>query len=215
MTAPAQTIEPAHARRLTDKLTEPTRNLADLRTAALVLLVWGSALKLSEALALNVDQVLQDPTRAKLTPIRETAYLRADQASVPGPFIISREAREALGRYLRELIDREWLTLPSSGPLFLTIKGGRTKGAQSRQRLGKRAAQLCFEQLQDKVAIRGARYRFGDLRHDALTTFGRVAGSPTTIAQFGRLRDQRTAQRYARSNPASLATLAQLAQGNK
>jgi site-specific recombinase XerD len=215
MTAPAQTIEPAHARRLLDRLTEPTKNLTDLRTNALVLLGWGSALKLSEVLALNVDQVLQDPTRAKLTPIRETGYLRADQTSAAGPFILSAHAREALARYLRELIDREWLTLPSEGPLFVTMKGGRTKGAVSRLRLGKRAAQLCFEQLQDRAGIRGAHYRYGDLRHDALTTFGRVAGSPTTIAQFGRIRDQRTAQRYARSQPASLATIAQLAQGSK
>lgn len=215
MTPKARAIEPAHAARLMEALTQRQPSFTELRSAALVLVAWGGALRLSEVLALNVDQVIEDPRRQKLGKLRETGYLRTEQAEHPGAFVLTHETREVLREYLRALIAREWLTLPSTGPLFVTIKGGKNKGALSRQRLGKRAAQLCFEQLQDRIGIR-AHYRFGDLRHDALLRFGAAAQSnPFTVAQFGRLRDTRTAARYVRNAPASLAQLASIAGGSR
>lgn len=214
MTPKARTLSPEHAARLLEACTERQTSFALLRTSALVLVAWGGALRLSEVLALDIAQVLADPKRKKLSQLRETAYLRADQSESPGAFVLTHEARDVLRDYLRALIEREWLALPSTGALYLTIKGGHTKGAASRTRLGKRAAQLSFEQLQARLNIRPS-YRFGDLRHDALMRFGAVSQSPFAVAQFGRMADTRSAVKFVRSNQGSLAyaQIAAIAQG--
>lgn len=194
-------------------LSRSAHNFTQLRTSALVLLAWGAALRLSEVLALDVDQVLEEPKRSKLARVRATGYLRTDQAERPGAFIITTQARAALGAYLRALIDREWLTLPAQGvPLWVTVKGGRNKGAPSRTRLGKRAAQLCLEQALQGAGVVREPYRFGDLRHDALTKFGASCRDPFAVAQFGRMGDARTAARYVPHLPSSLAQLASTAE---
>lgn len=212
MTQPkARTIEPAHAERLIAKLTAPRLSFTETRTAALVLLAWGAALKLSEALALDLRQVLTDPTKGKLTPVRKTGYLQPEQGGA-GPFVITPRAQAALQRYLRELDRCGWLDLPAAGPLFLTQKGGRVKGAPSRTRLGKRAAQLCFDQVLRSAGVPEP-YRFQDLRHDTLTSIGANTRNVFTVAQFGRLKDMRTAGHYVPAQTASLAQLASYAGG--
>jgi integrase len=210
MMATERRIHPDHARRLRDRLFDLTANATDLRTRAMVLLAWGGALRLNEVLSLDVGQVLTDASSAKLTPIRESAFLRETQVHSPGSFVITPPARAALASYLRDLIARGWLVLPApTRPLFITIKGGGRGRVPSHERLGKRAAQLCFEQLQRRAGIRD-RYRFADLRHDALMRFGKHGA---TIAQYGRIRDQRTVRRYLQVAPISLTQIAQLAAG--
>jgi integrase len=194
-----------------------------LRTRALILLVWGSALRLSEALALNIDQILEDPTLDRLGRIRGTALVRADQSkgrrkgprrwNSSGAFVLTKPARIALREYLAECHKRGWVTLPvkRDTPLFVTVKGGKSKGAPSRERLGKRAAQRSWTEVQKRAKVH-EHYRFHDLRHDALTRVGDVSsGNVFKVAQFGRLRDIRTAQRYVHGSTASLAELAELA----
>lgn len=200
------------------------RSFLALRTRALVLLAWGSALRISELLALNVDQVLEDPRAATLGRIRSTGYVRGEQSkgrrkgpqrwTSAGTFIITKPARAALRDYLIEALERGYLTLPasSSSPLFVALKGRVGKGQKVRRgRLGKRAAQSTWDTVQRKAGLHDP-YRFHDLRHDALTRLGEAAkGNPFRVAQYGRLKDIRTASRYVHGSIATLAELAELA----
>lgn len=200
-----------------------SRSFYALRTRALVLLVWGSALRLSEALNLNVDQILEDPTAASLSRIRATAVVRAEQSmgrrrgvqrwNSSGAFVLDKAARLALREYLEECERRGWLTFPvaKDTKLFMTLKGGKTKGAPSRERLGKRAAQRSWTLVQAQAKV-ADHYRFPDLRHDTLTRIGEASlGNVFKVAQFGRLKDIRTAQRFVHGRTASLAELSELA----
>lgn len=200
-----------------------SRSFYALRTRALILLVWGSALRLSEALSLNVDQIVEDPTLDRLGRIRGTALVRAEQSkgrrkgprrwNSSGVFVLNKAARIALREYLTECVRRGWLELPipRDTKLFMTVKGGKTKGAVSRGRLGKRAAQRSWTVVQGKAKV-ADHYRFHDLRHDTLTRIGDASsGNVFKVAQFGRLKDIRTAQRYVHGSTASLAELSELA----
>ena len=186
-----------------------------VRTRALVLLVWGSALRLKEAIALDLSQVLEDPSSSSIGRLRGSAFVRPEQSrgDSAGLFLITKPARAALRVYLEECIKRGWLALPATKgtPLFITIKGGRTKGALSRQRLSKRAAQHTWTQLQLRAGIAGA-YNFQDLRHDSLTRIGEASnGNVFQVAQFGRLKDIRTAQHFVRGSTSTVAELGELA----
>ena len=181
-----------------------------LRTRALMLTVWGSALRVSEALALEVGQVLQGPPTAKqIPPIRGTAYLRADQSKKKmgeGSFVITKHAREALRPYLIEGIKRGWIpTDDPKSPLFITAKGGGHNGLKIR------AAQYSWKEAQQRAGILEP-YRFHDLRHDALTRVAHKSNGNTFIVmQFGRLRDMSNATRYVHVDMLRLTDLAELA----
>lgn len=184
-----------------------------MRTRALVLLMWGSALRVSEALALEVGQVLQSPpaSAARIGRIRGTGYLRATQSKRgcgEGPFVITKGARSALRPYLVEAFKRGWLPLEDlAGPLFITAKGG------SHGRVGKRAAQTSWRQVQDRASVLEP-YRFHDLRHDAVTRVSnRAGGDAYKVAAFARLQDIRTTAVYVHSDPVVLSKLAELADG--
>lgn len=182
-----------------------------LRTRALTHLVWGSALRLSEALALEVGQVLEvTPKSAKrLGRVAGTGHLRKEQSkrgSASGPFVITRIAREALHAYILEALQRGWIpTLDPSAALFVTAKGG------GHQRLGKRAAQRSWKLVQERARVMTT-YRFHDLRHDALTRYSsRTNGDMYKVAAFGRLRDLRTSAVYVHSDPQEIFRIAELA----
>ncbi len=182
-----------------------------LRTRALTLLVWGSALRLSEALALDIGQVLQRvPTNPRtIGKVRGTAYLRPSQSKgghAAGAFVITKAARDALRPYLLEGLRRGWIPVgDADAPLFVTARGG------GHQRVRKRAAQYAWERLQQRAGIREL-YRFHDLRHDAMTRVSnRAGGDMFKVAAFGRLRDIRTTATYVHSDPVALAHLAELA----
>lgn len=226
MSEVGRAVDEADRAKLLATLTQwaAARSFYALRTRALVLLAWGSALRLSECLKLDIEQVLEDPNLRKLGRLRGTAYVRGEQAkgrrkgprrwNSAGAFVITKPARVALREYLIECVRRGWLTLPApkGTALFLTIKGRVAKGARvQRGRLGKRAAQHSWTALQKRARI-SETYRFHDLRHDALTRVGDVSsGNVFKVAQFGRLKDIRTAQRYVHGSMATLAELAELA----
>ncbi len=182
-----------------------------LRTRAVIFLVWGSALRLSEALALEVGQVLERPPRSpkRIGRVRGVAYIRAEQTKKEageGSFVITKAAREALRAYILEALRRGWMPLEDpSAPLFVTAKGG------GHGRVGKRAVQDSWNLVQERARIERP-YRFHDLRHDAITAFAsRAGGDPFKVAAFGRLRDIRTASVYVHNDPIALARLAELA----
>lgn len=201
-----------------------------LRNRALIVLAMTSALRVKELVALNVDQVLEDPRASTLGRLRSSGYLKPDQSkgrrkgprrwTSAGAFIVTKLARDAVRAYLVERIKRGWLTLPLVAgvdvPLFITWKRTTSARARSRAvdvpgRLSKRAAQLAWTEVQTRSRV-AQRYRFHDIRHDALTRMADASnGNPFRVAQFGRLSDINTAQRYVHGDVGTLEDLAHMA----
>lgn len=173
-----------------------------LRTRALVTLAWGGALRASEVLALDVDQVTA-PNGA----IRSHGFIRAEQSkghNAAGPFVITRDARTALRAYLKEARRRGWVG--TDGPLFIRM---RRKDHGRLSRFGARAA---WKRVQERAGIEH-QYRFHDLRHDAITRFSDACnGNAFRVARFARLQDVRTALRYVHASIDSIAKYAELAE---
>jgi integrase len=200
-----------------------TGSFIALRNRALITLALHSALRLKELLALDVVQLIQDPTQPTIGRLRESAYIRPDQTkgrrkgprrwTTAGTFVIPEPARIAIRLYLKARIARGWLTMPPEYgvPLFVTIKR-RNKANPQPQRLGKRAAQSVFEELHKRAQL-AQHYRFHDLRHDCLTRCAELSGgNPFKVAAIGRM-TLGTAQRYVHTNPIALRELAELAAG--
>lgn len=228
MSEVGRAIEPSDRDKILRTLTEwsHSKSFLSLRTAAIVLTAWGSALRLSELLALNLDQLLEDPKGETLGRLRGTVYVRAEQSkgrrkgaarwNSAGSIVLTKRSRQALRAYLLEAIRRGWLTLPApeGTPVFLAIKLGKPRRDGTRpanhSRLGKRATQHSWTQLQIRAGVMDV-YRYHDLRHDALTRIGHVSGGNVfKVAQFGRLKDIRTAGRYVHGSIATLTELAEL-----
>lgn len=198
-----------------------TGSFIAIRNRALLTLALHSGLRLKELLALDVVQLLQDPTLTKVGRLRESAYIMPDQTkgrrkgprrwTTAGVFVIPEPARIALRIYLMARHKRGWLELPAQHgvPLFVGTKR-RSRGAQQPARLAKRAAQTVFEELHVRARL-SQHYRFHDLRHDCLTRVAEASnGNPFKVAAIGRM-TLHTAQRYVHTNPIALRELAELA----
>lgn len=184
-----------------------------LRTRALVLCAWGGAMFLSEALALTVEQLWQNPAKPSLGKLRETIYLSAQQTNAPGAVVLTAQAREALESYLKALVALEWLQLPGTGlPLFLTEWTGRnSEGSAAHAQLSVRTAEHHWLLFQRSAKL-ASPYRFSDLRFDALVRVARVAGqNPFAVAQFARMKDVRAVTKYLSASPVGLARVAEQA----
>jgi site-specific recombinase XerC len=188
-------IEPADRKRILETLELWTadRSFLALRTRAFVLLCWGSGLRVREATALNVSQVLAGIPSRRACTVRDTAYQR-------GSFAISKAARSALREYLLAGFARGWLRFPA-GPLFVAMHGGEPK------RLSVRSAQHCWAELQQRAQL-AQHYRTDDLRFDALLRASLASkGNVHALKSFGRFRDVRTAAKYLSEPTTSLAEL--------
>lgn len=231
MKEPGRDIDDADRAKALQWLTEQAQRpgaFLHLRNRALMLLAMLSALRLKELLALNVNQVLEDPTTSTLGRLRSSGYIRPEQTkgrrrgerrwTSAGTFVIPKLAREALRAYLSERIKRGWLTLPCKDdvPLFVTWRRTTKASAKERAadvpgRLAKRSAEAAWEDVQARARL-VQRYRFHDMRHDSLTRMSDASGgNPFRVAQHGRLRDIRTAQRYVHNDVATLEELSELA----
>ena len=195
------------------------RRIADhdfeaLRTAAITLIAWGSGLRLSECLALEVGQV----EAARRNSIRERVTLRGQQ--VKGgkengkavSITLPEDARSALRRYLVEAREREWLEddVHPNAPLFVARRCNGRPGHHPR--LAKRSAQDSWKRLQQRAGVPPPLYRFQDLRHDALTVFAdHCHGDPWRTAKFARHQNVNTTLSYIHSSMNDVATTAELA----
>ena len=217
MNRPGRSIAPDDRKRLLGAL-RATRDdaFAPCRMRALALLAWGSALRLQECLALDLEQ-LADRQHGR-PAIKTIGYLESHQAkggpgwNSGGQFVVTRSARSALATYIKTAKAKGWaFTDGWSGPVFVAARrNGQSNGNHGR--LSARAAQHSWADMQQAAGITKP-YRFHDLRHDALTRFAREAqGDPFKVAQFGRLADLRTAMRYVHRSPvAAIADLAEQA----
>lgn len=179
-----------------------------LRTRALVLLAMSSSLRLSECLALDVEQVA-DGRRG----IRKLARLENFQAKGGngGMFVITSAARVALMAYLREARKRDWLD--ESGPLFIAQTRGKNSAGVpcSHPRLSRWSGRGSWKKVQQRARVHPL-YRFHDLRHDSGTRFAKVAnGDAYRVSAHMRLSDVRTSMRYVHTDVDELVELAEAA----
>jgi len=188
-----------------------------LRTAALVQLAWGAALRSSECCAVNVEQVID--WHGNRPRVRSAAYLKVEQAkggthahgadwTSAGQFVVTHAAARALRAYVREARARGWLH--KRGPLFLAQRRTAT-ASEPHARLTRDGAAKAWRRLQLRAGIARPLYRFHDLRHDSITRFAEeCSGDAFKVARFGRL-DVRTAQRYVHTSWEQVADIARRA----
>lgn len=219
---PARAINDTDRRRIFRELETHARagNMSALRTLAIVQLTADTGLRLSELLALDCSQLLEDPksTRPRIV---SSFYLETKQAkgrrssatskgyTSAGQIQIPKRSRAAVLAYLRALRSRGWLRTWRGSP-WITCKRGPS-GATSHHAVKQRAVQLLWSEWQKRAGIRSP-YRWHDLRHTAITRWSRTPGADVfSVAELARHRNVRTTQRYVHADPARLAAIAQQA----
>ena len=116
-----------------------------LRTRAFLLLLWDGSVRTSGALAMNAEDVVQDPRARRVTVLRRVVQRARDESDHrQRSFVVSARAQEAIAEYLRAARCGGWLpTDRLEGPLFLSsVLPG------SGQRLSKRTAIHWWETFQ-------------------------------------------------------------------
>lgn len=202
---PGRSIHAADARALIRGLNELSArgSFLGLRTRAIVFTAWCSALRASEVLALDIDQIRD--TSTKRLKIREKCYIRTEQAkgskardwSSAGMFVIGPRARAALHTYIKEAIRRGWIGPELTGPLFVTVRGWHTGG---HTRLKYRAHTAAWNKVCDRLQLPEL-YRFHDLRHDAISRMAiETGGNAYQVQKFGRFSDMDTVLQYVHVN---------------
>lgn len=182
-------------------------DFARLRLRALALLAMSASLRLSECLALDVQQIMNG------RGVRTVADLEDIQAKGGhgGQFTIAKAARAALRDYVAEARSREWMG--ETGPLFVAMRRGQNSNgkARSHPRLSRVSAWRAWVAVQVRAGITKP-YRFHDLRHESGTRFAAASGGDVfKVAAHMRLQDIRTAQRYVHGDANDLAELAEKA----
>ena len=180
------------------------------RTRALIYLCRSTGLRLSEALALDLDQILERPGKIE---IRSACFLQREQSKGKRRgkrFTIPARAKTAIRDYLRaalaagaiESADNKG-TAPrprKRQPLFISLK--TTGKGKASARLSPRMAQISFHAAQRKAGI-GTRdqYRFHDLRHTYATAIAAASGGDVfTVAAAARLDSINNTLRYVHDN---------------
>lgn len=194
-------------------------NMSALRTLALVQVTADTGLRLSEILALDCGQILED-ARAARARIVSSFYLETKQAkgrastssrkgyTSAGMIPLPRRSREALLAYLRALRSRGWLRAWKGSP-WITCKGHDKR--TSHHPVGDRAVQKTWHAWQQRAGVRSP-YRWHDLRHTAITRWSRSSGGDVfAVAELARHKNIRTTQRYVHQEPARLSAIADAA----
>jgi integrase len=159
---------------LLERWATETGEFVALRTRAFVLLLWDGSIRTKAALALNAEDVVQDPKSRRITvrknvierPCEENRYRKRS-------FVLSERTRAALTDYLRAVRAGGWL--PSErleGPLFLSSTE-RGKG----QRLSARSAIHWWDLFQSK-AIKGTtrEYQLDDVVYTGRLAYLEASG---------------------------------------
>lgn len=193
---------------------------AAVRDRALYVLCLTTAIRLAEALRLDLEDVIERPTQARPRIVSQFYLSRAKAKGEPKSakragytsarsIYLPEPARRAIALYLAEAKRRGWIPCaPWSGPLFLTVKG---RGKAGHTRLAKRTAQAHFRAWQERARIVDA-YRFHDLRHTALSRLaGASNGDVHTVAVLAGHTNPAQTLTYLHSNPERLAALTEKA----
>lgn len=175
-------IERAHAAALRALLATPRHRyeLADYRTSAIASLVWDAALRPSEAIAMNVPDLVIEIEPGMWT-VRPWISLAGTETVLPY------KARRACLQYLQRVVLSRWVR-SCDGPFFLAREG---------QRLTVRSAQLAWSAMQARAQLEHAPQTFQDLRADRLERAHAIGGR-AAVATVGRLASYNAITRYDR-----------------
>lgn len=204
-----------------------------LRMRAIATLCVDTTMRLSEVLALDLKQLLDEGSTTTKPRIVSSFYLQRVQAkgrataapkargrkssakkakprrgySSERMVMIPRRARDALRVYMCELRARKWVRGPWKGTPWITIKG---RGEAKHEKPGKRAIQAAWATWQARAGIVDP-YRFHDLRHTGITRLSENTDNVFAVAEIAGHGDVRTTQKYVHTSPERLADLSERA----
>ncbi len=122
-----------------------TDDIVAVRTRAFVLLLWDGAVRTRVALALNIEEVVKNPSAKRITVLRAVEQRPCEANRYRGRrFVMSERTRHAIADYLGVAREDGWL--PGKrlrGPLFVASVHRGTG-----QRLSPRSAIYCWEMFQ-------------------------------------------------------------------
>lgn len=154
-----------------------TGDLVALRTRAFVLLLWDGSVRTSEALALNVEEVVKD-SRSRRPAVVQVIQQRprVDNAYRGRSIVISSRTQDAIKEYLEAAREGGWLPNGQlKGPLFLS-----TRQPGTAQRLSPRSAIHWWEQFQKEHARDcSEKYQLEDVVMTGRVAYVRAAGGNT------------------------------------
>lgn len=181
-------------------------NFAAIRLRALVILTCGSGLRLSEATALEVRQMIEGAGDRRYR-IVSRALLRSDQAKRRRSrrFYIPREARSAIRSYLEYARKKKLLSIPGPAGQSLFVA---TKRPHKGQAVNVRTIQIQWQELQKKTGITEP-YRWHDLRHEAASNFTRKASNPFDVRDFLGVKSLSTASIYVHGDSDEILRIAE------
>jgi len=150
-----------------------------LRTRAFLLLLWDGSVRTSGALAMNAEDVVQDPRARRVTNLRRVVQPECDESDHrQRSFVVSARTQHALADYLGAVRCGGWLpTDRLEGPLFLSsVQPG------SGQRLSKRTAIHWWETFQRGHARDCSRtYTLDDLVYTGRLAYVEAADGNTDL----------------------------------
>ena len=171
-------IEAADCARIYTALAAGAHDLTGARLAAIVTLAHGAALDLSELLAIRLRRTLDldSPRRWTLRRPCLLPMARGRAAFMP------EAARATVEAWIRAAAaERITHWPPPPRALLFSDAAGAA--------LSPRTVQHQFTKLQE-AANTARRYRFSDLRHDAISRYARAARSPSLTAQYARISER-------------------------
>jgi site-specific recombinase XerC len=197
MNRAAVRIEPADLTRLRLQL-DADAALGDLkseRLRAIVILAHAAALDVSEVLAVRLRHAV-DASAARRWTVSAPVYLPLPHRQTA---ILPASAARELERWIRQAAHARLFRWPPS-PSALLFPG------DDAGKISPRTVQAQFAALQRKAGT-AARYRFQDLRHDAIHRYAQQNRNAALVAQYARI-SERSALAYLPAAPR--ATLAEL-----
>jgi len=148
--------------------------IVEARTRAFALLLWDGSIRTKAALALNAEDVVEDPTANRIV-VRSAVKERPCEANRyrSREFVLSARTRSALADYLRVLRTGGWLpTGRLQGPLFVS-----STGTGSPKRISSRSAIHWWDFFQEKVKSHCTRtYQLDDLVYSGRIAYLEASG---------------------------------------
>ena len=152
------------------------------RTRAFVYLLWDGALRTGAALWLNIEEVVKDPSAARIHVVEEPLMRPCEGNKYrERRFVMSTRARDAIADYLKESRRDGWLANGSrlAGPLWIS-----SHPAGSQQRMSRRTAMQAWKTFLEGVPNVSSDYQLDDVVLTGRVDFANMANaSPELISE--------------------------------
>lgn len=151
---------------------------AGLRTRAFVYLLWDGALRTKAAVWLNAEEVVKDPTAARIHVVQEAVQRPCEGNKYSERrFLMSDRARDAIASYLKAARSGGWLANGErfEGPLWIST---HHRGTQ--QRMSQRMAMQAWRTFLEDVKV-SREYQLDDVVLTGRVTFLQAAKGSTDV----------------------------------